>query len=183
MFEEDQGKCLVICLAGVVIESVDMCPMVHVQHRARANHQNPGFVTHVCESLTLWHHRTDRHQSWSAPMEKKLAQESNKHSSRPSACVRVKVNAWKTFCSGSHDTSCRHRLVTSQMDNKCTTGMLILHAEASFTSAERGLRGEILSRVSLKCHIQFGSFLSIQFSFANAQKVCGFWRSAHDQQC
>ena len=38
----------------------------------------------------------------------------------------------------------------------CTTGTPILHVEASFISAERGLRRGILSRTSLKHHIHFG---------------------------
>jgi len=40
-----------------------------------------------------------------------------------------------------------------QLNDKSVTDMLILHAEASFISAERGLRRGILSRTSLKHHI------------------------------
>jgi len=64
-------------------------------------------------------------------------------------------NTQKTFCSGWCNTSCRCEMSHSQLDNKSTTGMPILHAEALFISAERGLRQGILSRTSLKCHIHF----------------------------
>jgi len=53
----------------------------------------------------------------------------------------------------------------SQLNNKSMTGTPMLHVEASFSPAERGLRPEILSQTSLKHHISFGSFP--QFSFAN----------------
>jgi len=43
----------------------------------------------------------------------------------------------------------------------CTTGTPILHVEASFISAERGLRRGILSRTSLKHHIHFGFILKL----------------------
>jgi len=42
-----------------------------------------------------------------------------------------------------------------------TTGTSILHVEASFISAERGLRQGISSRTSLKCHIHFGFILKL----------------------
>jgi len=43
----------------------------------------------------------------------------------------------------------------------CTTGTPILHVEAPFISAERGLRRGISSRTSLKCHIHFSFILKL----------------------
>jgi len=56
-------------------------------------------------------------------------------------------------------------VIVKQVTTNHTTGMPILYVEVSFISAERGMRREILSRTSLKCHIQFSSVLSLQFSF------------------
>jgi len=75
------------------------------------------------------------------------------------------------FCSEWCNASHRCRLVMSQADNKSVTGMPILRVEALFTSAERGLRREILSRTSLKHCFWFRSFPSLQFSFAKTQNV------------
>jgi len=47
------------------------------------------------------------------------------------------------------------------VDNKSITGTPILHVEASFISAERGLRREILSRTSLKHYIHFSFILKL----------------------
>jgi len=74
------------------------------------------------------------------------------------------------FCSGWHNTSCHHRLVTCRVDNESATGTPIRHLEASFISVERGLRQGILSRTSLKHCFWFRSFLSLWFSFANNSK-------------
>jgi len=59
------------------------------------------------------------------------------------------------LCSGWHDTSYRYKTSHSQLDNKSITGMPILQVEASFISAERGLRGGILSQTTLKCYIHY----------------------------
>jgi len=57
-----------------------------------------------------------------------------------------------------------------QLNDKSVTDTSILHAEASFVSADRGLRRGILSRTSLKHCFNFSSFWSSQFSFANNSK-------------
>jgi len=47
------------------------------------------------------------------------------------------------------------------MDDQSTTGTPILHAEASFISAERGSRQGILSQTSLKRCIHFSFILKL----------------------
>ena len=63
--------------------------------------------------------------------------------------------------------------IHSKVDNKSATSTPILRVEASFISVERGLHRGILSQISLKHHICFSSFQSLQFSFANNSK--GLW--------
>jgi len=65
-----------------------------------------------------------------------------------------------THCSGCCNTSCRSETSHSQLNDKSMTGTLILHAEASFIAAERGLRLGILSCTSLKHCIWFQLILS-----------------------
>ena len=65
-------------------------------------------------------------------------------------------NAQNKFCCGWCNTSYRCGRVILTWMTICATGMPILHAEASFISAERGLRQEILSQTSLKWCIHFG---------------------------
>jgi len=52
-------------------------------------------------------------------------------------------------------------IVVKQVITNYATSTPILHIEVLFISVERGLRREILSRTSLKCYIQFSSFLSL----------------------
>ena len=59
----------------------------------------------------------------------------------------------------------------SQADNKSTTGMLILRAEAPFISAERGLSWGIFSQTSLKHCIHFNSLAN------TAHNCCGLFVS------
>jgi len=64
-------------------------------------------------------------------------------------------------------------IVVSKVMTNCATGTPILHAEASFNSAERGLRRG--SRAEPLSNVAFilASFQSLQFSFANNSK--GLW--------
>jgi len=88
--------------------------------------------------------------------------------SRLSACRRQRLHILTTtkrleecFVLDKCNASCRHKTSHSQLDDKSVTGTPILHAEASFISAERGLHQEFLSRTSLKCHICFGFILKL----------------------
>ena len=107
---------------------------------------------------------------------KNIAQKSNEPASPTLACAsqrpclsdrQKEMHVHQThFVMDRFDTS----VVVKQVAANCATSTLILHAEASFTSAQRGLRRGISSRTSLKHHIWFGSFLSLQFSFTNNSK-------------
>jgi len=66
--------------------------MHHLPDEVRANRPNPGFATHVRESLTHQCHGTSGHWSCCSPVARKVAQESNKKSSRTSAHARQQLH-------------------------------------------------------------------------------------------
>jgi len=84
------------------------------------------------------------------------------HRQQALVCVFLTVACDQNmFCSGSFDTSCCCRRVIPKWTTIFTTGTPILHLEASFISAERGLRREILSQTSLNHNIHFSSILKL----------------------
>jgi len=63
----------------------------------------------------------------------------------------------------------------SQLSNKSTTDTPILHAQASFISAERGRLQRILSRTSFKCYNHIGSFPKLTiFIFKQLKRSAAF---------
>jgi len=93
---------------------------------------------------------------------KNIAQEGNKHVIKTEHLCRVRA-----ACFNCHkmprrcfvlDGTTRAVASDSQLDDKSVTDTLILHVKASFISAERGLCQWILSQISLKQHVHFGSF-------------------------
>jgi len=65
-----------------------------------------------------------------------------------------------------HELSLQHKVITN-----CATGTPILHAEASFTSAERGLHQGISSWTSLKHCIHFSFILKLQVTIFTCKQL------------
>ena len=129
--------------------------------QVRADHLDPGIVAHIHGSL----------------FERALiAQESNKASSQMMQ-LKCLHNATVTSCRPLHairtsfilDHTARAVVETTVID-KHTSGTPIIHTEASFTSADRGLCRGTLSRTSLKHCIWFWFILSMWSSFASNSK-------------
>jgi len=102
--------------------------------------------------------------------------EATKPSCETTAACLTATQRLEEVCSGCHDTSCRCETSHSQLDNKSVTGMPILHAEASFISADEEGTDCVESRTSLKHCIWLQFIVSSQFAFANNSK--GPWLSA-----
>jgi len=122
----------------------DGSAMCHLPDEVGANHWNPGIVTHACESLIERMLLSVTGLADISPVvhqkQRRLLRRAMKHHHR--WCTTV-VSNWNTFCSGSHNVA--YRWNGSHSVNKHTAATPMLHAEAPFTSAERGLW------TSLKC--------------------------------
>jgi len=88
-------------------------------------------------------------------------------------------NVWKTFCSGQDNTSYHCNKVIQKWTTFHATGTPILHAEASFISAERGLRRGVSSRTSLKCCIHFSFILKLAFFICEQLKRPAAFGAVH----
>jgi len=160
------------------------CAMHHFPDEARANHLNPGLMTHAglihgrhaSQCVGLVATSPTIHKQWRSLLRGEANHRQRRWSVCRNGCVFQPVMS-RCMCI-EHVLFwivLTQAVVVKQVTTNHTTGTPILHVEVSCISAERGMRREILSRTSLKCYIQFSSFLSLQFSFANNSK--GLWLS------
>jgi len=82
-------------------------------------------------------------------------------------------NDQKTFCSVWCNTSHCCTDCHSQLNNKSVKGMLILHAEASFNSAERGLR------IPWSGQTEHGGWCNATAASVDCQCICALCHGGH----
>jgi len=158
-------------------EPIKWCPNIHqsvgtivmplIGCKTECSYKGLIHLGFICRSGALQCHGTSCHLPCHSQVVKNIARESNEAASGTLVCMtwrlclsdRCMRSEHVLFWIVQHELSLQTRHF--QLNNKSATGTPILHTEASFISAERGLHRGILSRTSLKCHNHFRSFLKL----------------------